>query len=71
VLDATGIKLRFDDPDTQLKAKDALQAKLGDNYIVALNLCRRLRGGSRRSARCRCTSASTFAAASTSCCRST
>jgi len=38
VLDATGIKLRFDDPDTQLKAKDALQTKLGDNYIVALNL---------------------------------
>ena len=37
-LDATGIKLRFDDPDTQLKAKDALQAKLGENYIVALNL---------------------------------
>jgi preprotein translocase subunit SecD len=38
VLDATGVKLRFDDPDTQLKAKDALQAKLGENYIVALNL---------------------------------
>jgi len=37
-LDATGVKLRFDDPDTQLKAKDALQAKLGENYIVALNL---------------------------------
>jgi preprotein translocase subunit SecD len=37
-LDATGIKVRFADPDTQLKAKDALQAKLGENYIVALNL---------------------------------
>ncbi len=37
-LDPTGIKVRFADPDTQLKAKDALQAKLGDNYIVALNL---------------------------------
>jgi len=37
-LDATGVKVRFGDPDTQLKAKDALQAKLGDNYIVALNL---------------------------------
>src|SRR6266536_5890897 len=37
-LDATGVKVRFADPDTQLKAKDALQAKLGDNYIVALNL---------------------------------
>jgi len=38
VLDATGIKVRFDDTDTQLKAKDAVQAKVGDNYIVALNL---------------------------------
>jgi preprotein translocase subunit SecD len=37
-LDATGVKVRFADPDTQLKAKDALQTKLGDNYIVALNL---------------------------------
>ena len=38
VLDATGVKVRFDDPDTQLKAKDALTAKLGSTYIVALNL---------------------------------
>ncbi len=38
VLDATGIKVRFDDPDTQLRAKDALTAKLGSSYIVALNL---------------------------------
>jgi preprotein translocase subunit SecD len=38
VLDPTGIKFRFSDPDTQLKAKDVLQAKLGENYIVALNL---------------------------------
>ena len=30
--------MRFADPDTQLKAKDVLQQKLGDNYIVALNL---------------------------------
>jgi preprotein translocase subunit SecD len=37
-LDGTGIKVRLSDPDTQLKAKDALQKKLGDNYIVALNL---------------------------------
>ena len=37
-LDPTGIKVRFADPDTQIKAKDVLQAKLGDNYIVALNL---------------------------------
>ncbi len=37
-LDPVGIKVRFSDPDTQLKAKDVLQAKLGDDYIVALNL---------------------------------
>src|SRR6266581_1495112 len=37
-VDPTGVKVRFADPDTQLKAKDILQAKLGDNYIVALNL---------------------------------
>ena len=37
-LDPTGIKVRFADTDTQLKAKDVIQAKLGENYIVALNL---------------------------------
>ena len=37
-LDPVGIKVRFSDPDTQLKAKDVLQQKLGDNYIVGLNL---------------------------------
>ncbi len=37
-LDPTGIKVRFSDPDTQLKAKDVLQSKLGEDYIVALNL---------------------------------
>ncbi len=42
-LDATGVKVRFADPDTQIKAKDALQAKLNTdpgnpNYIIALNL---------------------------------
>src|SRR5262245_59200199 len=37
-LDATGVKVRFADPDTQLRAKDVLQSKLDDNYIVALNL---------------------------------
>ncbi len=37
-LDSTGIKVRLSDTDTQLKAKDLLQAKLGENYIVALNL---------------------------------
>ncbi|HET7095895.1 MAG TPA: protein translocase subunit SecD, partial [Casimicrobiaceae bacterium] len=37
-LDPTGIKVRFADLETQLKAKDILQEKLGANYIVALNL---------------------------------
>ncbi|HSQ82926.1 MAG TPA: protein translocase subunit SecD [Casimicrobiaceae bacterium] len=37
-LDPVGIKVRFSDYDTQLRAKDLLQSKLGDNYIVALNL---------------------------------
>ena len=42
-VDETGVKVRFSDPDTQLKARDALQAKLNPdannaNYIVALNL---------------------------------
>ncbi len=37
-LDSTGIKVRLTDTDTQLKAKDLLQAKLGESYIVALNL---------------------------------
>jgi preprotein translocase subunit SecD len=36
-VDPLGVKVRFDDADTQLKAKDVLQTKLGDNYIVALN----------------------------------
>ena len=37
-LDATSIKARFSDIDTQGRAKDILQAKLGEDYIVALNL---------------------------------
>src|SRR5208282_6440989 len=42
-VDATGVKVRFADPDTQLKGKDVLQAKLNPDpnnpdYIVALNL---------------------------------
>ncbi len=36
--DATGIKARFADIDTQAKAKDILQAQLGEDYVVALNL---------------------------------
>jgi preprotein translocase subunit SecD len=37
-LDAASVKARFSDTDTQLKAKDALQTQLGDDYVVALNL---------------------------------
>ncbi|MGH8742903.1 MAG: SecDF P1 head subdomain-containing protein, partial [Burkholderiales bacterium] len=37
-LDVNTVKVRFADTDTQLKAKDLLQAKLGDSYVVALNL---------------------------------
>jgi preprotein translocase subunit SecD len=37
-LDAASVKARFADTDTQLKAKDLLQAQLGDDYVVALNL---------------------------------
>jgi len=32
------VKIRFNDTDSQIKAKDAIQAALGDDYIVALNL---------------------------------
>ena len=39
--DATGIKARFGDTDTQLKAKELLQTQLGDDYVVALNLLSR------------------------------
>jgi preprotein translocase subunit SecD len=37
-LDATSVKARFADTDSQLKAKDVLQANLGEDYVVALNL---------------------------------
>jgi preprotein translocase subunit SecD len=37
-VDATGVKVRLADADTQLRAKDVLQKRLGDDYIVALNL---------------------------------
>ena len=37
-VDANGVKARFRDTDTQIKAKDVLQGKLGEDYIVALNL---------------------------------
>ncbi len=37
-MDQTSIKVRFADPDTQLRAKDAMQRALGEDYVVALNL---------------------------------
>ncbi len=37
-LDASSIKVRLANTDTQLKAKDVLQGALGENYVVALNL---------------------------------
>ncbi|MBI5007851.1 MAG: protein translocase subunit SecD [Nitrosomonadales bacterium] len=40
-LDATSVKARFADTDTQIKAKDVLQAQLGEDYMVALNLLSR------------------------------
>ena len=38
VLEAGSVKVRFQDTDTQLKAKDLLVKNLGDSYVVALNL---------------------------------
>jgi len=40
-LDSNGVKARFADTEIQLKAKDALQAKLGESHVVALNLVSR------------------------------
>ncbi|AUH52141.1 protein translocase subunit SecD [Chromobacterium sp. ATCC 53434] len=37
-LENNSLKVRFKDTDTQLKARDAIQHALGDNYIIALNL---------------------------------
>ncbi|HEX6002858.1 MAG TPA: protein translocase subunit SecD [Burkholderiales bacterium] len=37
-LDPNGVKARFADTDTQLRAKDVLQSRLGNDYVVALNL---------------------------------
>ncbi|MEQ1602313.1 MAG: protein translocase subunit SecD [Methylophilaceae bacterium] len=37
-LDASGVKVRFANPDTQIRAKDILQAGLGKDYLIALNL---------------------------------
>jgi preprotein translocase subunit SecD len=40
-LDARGVKARFANTDTQIKAKDVLQTNLGKDYTVALNLLSR------------------------------
>lgn len=37
-LDASGVKVRFKNPEDQLKAKDRLNENLGNDYTVALNL---------------------------------
>ncbi|MCB6183211.1 protein translocase subunit SecD [Leeia sp. TBRC 13508] len=37
-LETNGAKVRFADTETQLKAKDALQAAFGESYVAALNL---------------------------------
>ncbi len=37
-LGAGNLLVRFADPETQLKAQDAVQRELGDDYVVALNL---------------------------------
>ena len=39
--DATGVKMRFDDTETQYRARDVLQKALGEDYVVALNLLSR------------------------------
>lgn len=38
VFDGKTLKLKFADTDTQLRARDFIQAQLGENYVVALNL---------------------------------
>jgi preprotein translocase subunit SecD len=40
-LDPNGVKVRFENADTQINAKDVLQGKLGKDYVVALNLISR------------------------------
>ena len=40
-MDATGVKVRFSDADTQIKAKDVLKSSFGKDYVIALNLISR------------------------------
>ena len=37
-LDSTGVKVRFQNTDAQLKAKDVVQDEFGEDFVVALNL---------------------------------
>jgi len=37
-LDSTGVKVRFQNTDEQLKAKDIVQDEFGEDFVVALNL---------------------------------
>lgn len=38
LLESNGIKVRFADTDTQIKARDILETEIGNDYIIALNL---------------------------------
>ncbi len=38
ILESTGIKVRFADTDTQIKARDVLDSEIGKDYVIALNL---------------------------------
>ncbi|MCC6915755.1 protein translocase subunit SecD [Nitrosomonas sp.] len=38
ILESTGIKVRFTDTDTQIKARDILDSEIGKDYVIALNL---------------------------------
>lgn len=38
LLESSGIKVRFTDTDTQIKARDVLESEIGSDYIIALNL---------------------------------
>lgn len=40
-IEPNGIRVRFNQTETQIKAKDILQAQLGNRYVVALNLVSR------------------------------
>ena len=38
LLEESSLKIRFENTDTQIKAKDLLESTLGNDYIIALNL---------------------------------